>query len=131
MQEIQYTQEKTEFGELFSFFWEKKVFIVLFTLLITICAAIYAYTKTPIYEVKSIIEIGFIEKQLIGEPAILEQKLTGKQLIEEPAILEQKLKVMFSVNDKDINNDPEKGIISSISQSKTAKNFIEIKTEAV
>ena len=36
-----------------------------------------------------------------------------------------------NVDDKNINNDPKKGIISSIIQMKTVKNFIEVKTEAV
>lgn len=116
MQDKKYiAEDEIDLRELFHTIWKKKLFILGFTFAITLCAGIYAYSKTPIYEVKSIIEIGFIDRQLI----------------EEPSILEQKLNVLFSVDDKTINNDPEKGIISSISQMKTVKNFIEIKTEAV
>lgn len=116
MENKQYIQEdEIDLKELFITIWKRKLFIISFTFVVTLCAGIYAYTKTPIYEVKSIIEIGFIDKQLI----------------EEPSILEQKLNVLFSVHDKTINNDPEKGIISSISQMKAVKNFFEVKTEAV
>jgi LPS O-antigen subunit length determinant protein (WzzB/FepE family) len=115
LQEKQHIEDEIDLKELFNTIWQKKLFIVLFTFVITLCAGIYAYTKTPIYEVKSIMEIGFIEKQLV----------------EEQSILEQKLNIIFSVNDKNINNDPEKGIVSSISPVKTVKNFIEIKTEAI
>lgn len=115
MQEKQHIEDEIDLKELFNTIWQKKLFVVLFTFVVTLCAGIYAYTKTPIYEVKSIMEIGFIEKELV----------------EEPSILEQKLNIIFSVNDKDINNDPEKGITSSISSVKTVKNFIEVKTEAI
>lgn len=116
MENKQYIQEdEIDLKELFITIWKRKLFIISFTFVVTLCAGIYAYTKTPIYEVKSIIEIGFIDKQLI----------------EEPSILEQKLNVLFSVHDKTINNDPEKGVISSISQMKAVKNFFEVKIEAV
>ena len=115
MQEKQYTEDEIDLKELFNTIWQKRLFIAIFTFVVTTCAGVYAYNKTPIYEVKSIIEIGFIDKQLL----------------EEPSILEQKLNVIFSVDDKSINNDPKKGIISSIIQMKTVKNFIEVKTEAV
>jgi LPS O-antigen subunit length determinant protein (WzzB/FepE family) len=115
LQEKQYIEDEIDLKELFNTIWQKRLFIAIFTFVVTICAGVYSYNKTPIYEVKSIIEIGFIDKQLL----------------EEPSILEQKLNVIFSVDDKSINNDPKKGIISSITQMKTVKNFIEVKTEAV
>ncbi len=115
MQEKQYMEDEIDLKELFNTLWQKRLFISIFTLVITLLAGIYAYNKTPIFEVKSIMEIGFIEKQLV----------------EEPSILEQKLNIIFSVDDKSINNNPEKGIISSITQVKTVKNFIEVKTEAI
>ena len=115
MQEKQFTEDEIDLKELFSTIWEKRLFIAIFTLVITLCAGIYVFVKTPIYEVKSIIEIGFIEKQLI----------------EDSSVIEQKLNVIFNVDDKNINNDPKKGIISSITQMKTVKNFIEVKIEAI
>lgn len=115
MQEKQYIEDEIDLKELFNTIWEKKLFVLVFTLFVTLCSVIYSYVKTPIYEVKSILEVGFVDKQLI----------------EEPLILEQKLNVIFSVDDKSVNNDSKKGIISSISQMKTVKNFIEIKTEGI
>lgn len=108
-------EEQIDLKELFGTIWEKKLFVLVFTFVITLCAIAYAYIKTPIYEVKSILEVGFIDKQLV----------------EEPAVLEQKLNVVFSVDDKNVNNDSRKGIVSSILQMKTVKNFIEVKTEGI
>ena len=48
-----------------------KLFIVIFTSIITIGAIIWALTRTPIYEVKSNIQIGFIGKDLIADPSTL------------------------------------------------------------
>jgi LPS O-antigen subunit length determinant protein (WzzB/FepE family) len=115
LRENQYIEDEIDLKELFNTIWEKRLFVAIFTLIVTLCAGIYVFVKTPIYEVKSIIEIGFIEKQLV----------------EDSSVIEQKLNVIFNVDDKNINNDPKKGIISSIIQMKTVKNFIEVKTEAV
>lgn len=78
-------------------------------------AGIYVYIKTPVYEVKSYIELGFVDNKMI----------------EEPSVLEQKLKVVFGIENKSLNNNLEEGIVSSISQTKSTKNFLEIKTEAI
>lgn len=115
MQKETYIEDEIDLKELFATIWKRKIFIATLTLGITLCAGIYAYTKTPIYEVKSYIELGFIDNKII----------------EEPAVLEQKLKVVFGIDNNMMNNNPEKGIISSISQTKNIKNFLEIKTEAI
>ncbi len=114
-QEKQYAEDDIDLRELFSIIWKRRIFIVGFTLLITIISAIYIYNKTPLYEVKSIMEIGFLENKPIDEPALIEQKLN----------------VIFGVEDKNINANPEKGIITSIKKNKDVKSFIEIKTEAI
>lgn len=101
--------------ELFQIIWNKKVFIITFSLCITIFSGIYSYSKIPIYEVKSYVEIGFIDKEIL----------------EELNVLEQKLKVIFSTDDfNEELNSLEKGNVSSIKQIKNVKNFLEIKTEA-
>lgn len=115
MQKETYIEDEIDLKELFATIWKRKIFIATFTLCVTLCAGIYAYTKTPIYEVKSYIELGFIDNKII----------------EETAILEQKLKVVFGIDNNIMNNNPEKGIITSISQTKNIKNFLEIKTEAI
>lgn len=107
-------EDEIDLRELFKTIWEKKLFVILFTLSITFFTIIFVYNKTPIYEVKSYIELGFIDNKII----------------EEPAILEQKLKVIFGIDNNMINNNHKEGIITSISQTKNIKNFLEIKTEA-
>lgn len=108
-------EDEIDLKKLFSVIWQKKIFVICFTLLITIVSTIYVYTKTPIYEVKSIMEIGFLENKVVDDPAVVEQKLN----------------IIFGVEDKNTNNNAEKGIITSIKKDKDVKNFIEIKTEAI
>ena len=116
MKDREYIQEdEIDLRELFKTIWEKKLFLILFTSLVTFSAIIFAYNKTPIYEVKSYIELGFIDNKII----------------EEPSILEQKLKVVFGIDNNMINNNLKEGIITSISLTKNIKNFLEIKTEAI
>lgn len=115
LQKVECLEQEIDLRELFNVIWRKRFFVVMVTLVLTLCTIIYVFFKTPLYQVKSIVEIGFIDKQLL----------------EEPSILEQKLKVVFDVDNKEINNNPDIGIISSISQMKVAKNFIELNTEAI
>lgn len=49
----------------------------------TILAGFYAYSKTPIYEVKSYVEIGYINKEKIEDIDALEHKLSSFQ-VENP-----------------------------------------------
>jgi uncharacterized protein involved in exopolysaccharide biosynthesis len=51
LQEKQYIEDEIDLKELFKTIWAKRMFIVAFTFVVTICAGIYAYNKTPIYEV--------------------------------------------------------------------------------
>lgn len=115
MQKKEYIEDEIDLKELFQVIWNKKIFIIVFTLFITIVSGFYIYSKRAIYEVKSYIEVGFIDKERI----------------EEPKILEQKLKVIFSVEDfNEELNSLEKGSVTSIKQMKNVDNFLEIRTEA-
>ncbi|OCL85686.1 cryptic autophosphorylating protein tyrosine kinase Etk [Aliarcobacter thereius] len=108
-------EDEIDLKELFQIIWQKKKFILIFTMLITIFAGVYVYNKTPIYEVKSFIELGYIDNQIL----------------EDINILEQKLKVIFSVDEPKIELDSlEKGIVTSIKQIKGVKNILEVKTES-
>ena len=51
-------EDEIDLKELFKTIWAKKIFIVIFTLVVTILAGFYAYSKTPIYEAKALVEIG-------------------------------------------------------------------------
>ncbi|RXJ89970.1 hypothetical protein CRU87_07775 [Aliarcobacter trophiarum LMG 25534] len=113
MQGNRYLEEdEIDLRELFKIIWEKKVFIIVFTFIITVIAAIYAYSKTPIYEVKSIVRIGYI----------------GEQLLENSNIIERKLKVIFNVDNP---QDFDEGLVTKISAIKNVQNFLELTTEAI
>ena len=91
-------EDEIDLRELFKIIWNKKVFIIIFTFITTVLAWFYAYSKIPIYEVKSYIEIGYI----------------NKEKIEDVDSLEQKLKVIFEVENPTNKIDGlEKGIVSS------------------
>lgn len=108
-------EDEIDLKELFQIIWQKKLFILVFTLFITFFAGVYIYNKTPIYEVKSYIELGYIDNQIV----------------EDINVIEQKLKVIFSVDEPKIELDSlEKGIVTSIKQIKGVKNLLEIKTES-
>ncbi|QKF58943.1 Wzz/FepE/Etk N-terminal domain-containing protein [Aliarcobacter lanthieri] len=114
MQNEKYIQEdEIDLKELFKTIWNKKIFIVIFTSIITILSIVYVSLKIPIYEVKSVVKIGQI----------------GDALIENSNILERKLRVIFSVDDMPFITE-KYGIVSDISLVKKAENFIEITTQA-
>lgn len=108
-------EDEIDLRELFQIIWNKKILIIFLTLFMTTITGFYVYSKSPIYEVKSYIEIGFIDKEIL----------------EDSNSIEQKLRVIFSMDDFNIElNSLENGIVSSIRQIKNVKNLLEIKTEA-
>lgn len=118
MQENRYLQEdEIDLGELFKIIWDKKIFIILFTIVVTVLAGIYAYSKTPIYEAKALIEIG-------------EYKInnTSKNFVDDSSNLEKKLSTLFVDMEKNLKDKTSQ--ISNISIVKGLKNFLEIKSEA-
>ncbi len=108
-------EDEIDLKELFKTIWNKKVFIIIFTSVITVIAVIYSLSKTPIYEVKSTIEIGHINNQLLYDTKTIEKKL---QLI-------------FNLKDKNNKPTKDKAIVSNISILKGYKNFLEISTQAL
>ncbi|NCB14048.1 MAG: hypothetical protein EOM78_20845, partial [Erysipelotrichia bacterium] len=77
-------EDEIDLRELFKIIWDKKIFIILFTLAITVLATVYAYSKTPIYEAKALVEIG-------------EYKInnTSKNFVDDASTLEKKLSTLF------------------------------------
>ena len=124
MKENRYIQEdEIDLRELFKTILDKKVFIVIFTLVITILAAIYAYNKTPIYEAKALVEIGeYKQNNPISGTGIT------KTSIDDAAKLEKKLTTLYVDMLKNI--DDRTSEITSIALAKGLKNFLEIKSEA-
>ena len=116
MQEKEYLQEdEIDLRELFNTLYQYKIFIIGFTLCVTLIAAIYVYAKTPIYEVKSNVQMGYI----------------GKNLIDSSAVIVKKLNIIFNVKDKPDKKNQFISEVSSITTNKKLKNFIEIKTQAI
>jgi len=108
-------EDEIDLKELFQTIYKYKFFILLFTLLITFITTIYVYQKTPIYQVKSNVQIGFI----------------GKDLIDNSDEIVKKLTIIFNVEDKLQSKKQFSSEVSSITTNKKLKNFIEIKTEAI
>ncbi len=118
MQENRYIQEdEIDLRELFKIIWDKKFFIILFTLAITFLATVYAYSKTPIYEAKALIEIG-------------EYKInnTTKNSVDDASVVTRKLTTLFIDMEKNLKDKTSQ--ISNISIVKGLKNFLEIKSES-
>ena len=113
MQENRCIQEdEIDLKELFKTIWAKKIFIVIFTLVVTILAGFYAYSKTPIYEAKALLEIGEYKKNPVDDAVALEKKLS----------------TIFIDMEKNLKDKTSE--ISNISVVKGLKNFLEIKSEA-
>ena len=112
MQEKYLQEDEIDLRELFKTILDKKVFIVIFTLVITILAAIYAYNKTPIYEAKALLEIGEYKKNPVDDAVALEKKLS----------------TIFIDMEKNLKDKTSQ--ISNISVVKGLKNFLEIKSES-
>ena len=113
MQENRYIQEdEIDLKELFKTIWAKKIFIVIFTLVVTTLAGFYAYSKTPIYEAKALLEIGEYKKNPVDDAVALEKKLS----------------TIFIDMEKNLKDKTSQ--ISNISVVKGLKNFLEIKSES-
>ena len=65
MEEKVYVEEEIDLRELFLIVARKKYLILGFTLFITLLAVIYVSIKTPIYEVKSVVRVGYIGATLV------------------------------------------------------------------
>jgi LPS O-antigen subunit length determinant protein (WzzB/FepE family) len=104
-------ENEIDLRDLFKIIWDKKRFIIIFTLLVTIIVAIYISTKKSIYEVKSVVRIGYI----------------NNVLLDDSDILVQKLKLIYNVDTSSLSSN--KAIVSNIKTVKKLENFIEIYTQ--
>ena len=105
-------EDEIDLKELFKTIWAKKIFIVIFTLVVTILAGFYAYIKIPIYEAKALLEIGEYKKNPVDDAVALEKKLS----------------TIFIDMEKNLKDKTSE--ISNISVVKGLKNFLEIKSES-
>lgn len=108
-------EDQIDLRQLFRTLYAHKKFIIIFTLSITFLAVAYVFIKTPIYEVKSNVQIGYI----------------GNHLVDDSAIIVKKLKIIFNVDEKPEKKDKHIPEVSDISANKKLKNFIKIETQAI
>ncbi|MCD4667374.1 MAG: hypothetical protein K8R44_02060 [Sulfurimonas sp.] len=108
-------EDEIDLRELWKIVMDKKIFIIIFTSVVTVGAIIWAVTRTPIFEVKSNLQIGFI----------------GENLIAEPATLIKTVNLIFNVEEKISSKEEFISEVSSIATNKKLKNLFEIKTQAI
>lgn len=115
MQEEKYIyKDEIDLRELFSIIWHKKLFILVFTAIITILSVIYAFSKSHIYEVVSVVKIGHI----------------NNTQLENNELLNKKLNIVFNVH-RSINKiEKDKAIVSKVSTVKNIDDLIEVSTQA-
>jgi capsular polysaccharide biosynthesis protein len=68
-------EDEIDLRDLFKTIWDKRKFVVTCTLLITLFAVIYSFSVTKIYEVKSNIQIGYINDKLLIESDTLSKTI--------------------------------------------------------
>ncbi|MCK9338190.1 MAG: Wzz/FepE/Etk N-terminal domain-containing protein [Arcobacteraceae bacterium] len=113
-------EDEIDLKEIFKTIWAKRVFIVGFTLLVTLVSAIYVMLKTPVFEARALIEIGDYK---------LDNNHNNKVIIDNASQLEKKLSTIFIDMKKD--SIEKEFVISSISVPKGMTSFFEIKAEAI
>ena len=113
--------DEIDLKELFRTLAKNKRFIFLFTIVVTVLSVIYVYSKKPIYEVKSVIRIGFIPPTGV---------LTESKLVENSSVLETKLRVIYNIDDTTKKMNFENGEVTNITAVKKADSFLEISTQA-
>lgn len=131
----QINEDEIDLRELFKTIWEKKIFILLFTSIVTIISIIYVSFKNPIpiYQGKTYIEIGQIQSQNFGANYL-------DSSINLSEILKLELKVSTNIpkgtqslleissnnqNKEEIKNNLEKAVEFVINRHKEKAKFYE------
>ena len=121
MEEKVYVEEEIDLRDLFKTIWDRRIFILVFTAVLTILAIVYVIIKTPIYEAKALVEIGNYKSYQDGKA---EQTI----ILDDANELSKKLSMIFiDLKKNDKNKEFE---ITKIATSKGMKNFIEISSES-
>lgn len=118
-------EDEIDLVELFRTLVKRKWFIIGFTFIITLCAIVFAYIKTPVYEVKALVEIGSYKTDSSNSNS----NSNSNVLLDNVTQLTKKLNVIFIDIVK--NSKDRKASISSIAVPKKGKSFIEIKAESI
>ena len=120
MEEKVYVEEEIDLKDLFKTIWDRRIFVLVFTAVLTILAIVYVNIKTPIYEAKALIEIGSYKSYQDGKSQFLS--------LDDENELSKKLSTIFI--DLKKNKKNKEFEITKISVSKGTKNFIEISSES-
>ncbi|QOG12098.1 Wzz/FepE/Etk N-terminal domain-containing protein [Arcobacter sp. FWKO B] len=115
----QYIQEdEIDLKELFKTIWDKRIFVSIFSILVTFGAAVYALLLTPTYEVKAVLEIGSYSQSNSNTNNIN----PTSNLIENTQNLIKRLEVVY------INNASKDdiAIVNQITVVRNTLNLIEI-----
>jgi len=115
-------EDEIDLRELFKTIWDSKILIITITIIITLLAGVYAFTKTPIYEARALIEIGNYKLDNNNNN-------NNKVLLSNPTELSQKLNVIFIDSFKNIK-DKESEVVS-ISVPKKSKSMLAVKSEGI
>jgi uncharacterized protein involved in exopolysaccharide biosynthesis len=135
LEEKVYVEEEIDLRELFKTIWDKRIFILVFTFVVTLISVVYVYFKNPIpiYQGKAYIEIGQIQSQNFGQISLntaadtvgvlmLEFKVSANILKGTNNILE----ISSTNEDKNlIKENLEKSIESIINKHKEKSSFYE------
>jgi len=116
-----YQEDEIDLKELFKISWLKKNFILGITATITILAGIYAFNKTPIYQVNALVEIGNYK--------LHNNNNNNKAFLDSASELSKKLNYLY-IKPFEKSVIVRNSEVVSISTPKKIKNFIEIRTEA-
>ena len=112
---VSIAEDEIDLRELFKTLKKNKNIILLITMVITFLAGVYLSIKKPIYEVKSVVRIGYISES---------------KSVENSSVLETKLRVIYNIDDTTKKMNFENGEVTNISAVKKADNFLEITTQA-
>ncbi len=109
-------EDEIDLVELLRTLKRRRKIIYKVTALITLLAIIYVFVKTPLYEVKANVRIGFIGKDLIANPSTVAKTLQAVFHTDENSFKSKELKVFGAYVDSIKHN------------ARKTKNFIEIVT---
>ena len=125
MQEKDYIKEdEIDLSELFKTIMKRKFVVIFSTLFITIASAIYAFTATPMYEVKALVEIASYNKSPLFNTSTVIPEIDNFLLLTldkniSADIVVKKLKSsssLFEIKVTDTSNDLASSYVMQIMQ---------------
>ncbi|MFA9238605.1 MAG: Wzz/FepE/Etk N-terminal domain-containing protein [Candidatus Paceibacteria bacterium] len=125
MEEKVYVEEEIDLRDLFKIIWDRRVFIFVFTFVVTLLAVVYVSMKTPIYEVKALLEIGSYKTEIVNN-----QGQSSIQTIDLDNANELSKELSMIFIDLKKNEKDKEFEITKINLSKGMKSFIEVSSES-